>query len=193
MPTLQAGPLRVHSFGHGQGPAVVLCHGFGAPGNDLVPLGRAIDAGPGVRWFFPEAPLSIEVGYGIEGRAWWNIDMEAIQRAMMTGRPRDFPLDEIPDGMPAARDALDGCIEALVREHGVDPSQLIVGGFSQGGMITTELALHRARPYRGLVILSGSLISAPRWREAMKANGPSLHVLQSHGRQYPLLPFHVAE
>ena len=61
------GPLRVTALGRGEGPAVLLCHGFGAPGDDLAALARVVDAGPGVRWFFPEAPLALDWG----GRAWW--------------------------------------------------------------------------------------------------------------------------
>jgi len=193
MSILKAGPLRVHVSGKGEGPAVLLCHGFGAPGDDLVPLARAIDAGPGVRWFFPEAPLSIELGFGMQGRAWWMIDIERIQRAIASGRRRDFPTDDVPEGMAESRAALDECIDSLVRDHGVDPTKLVIGGFSQGAMLTTDLALDRRHAYAGSVVLSGALVAAKRWKEALAKNGKELHVLQSHGRQDPLLPFDVAE
>ena len=44
------------------GSAVVVLHGWGAPGDDLVPLAEAL-LRPGVRFFVPAAPLP-EVGGG---------------------------------------------------------------------------------------------------------------------------------
>ena len=41
--------------GGGPGALVVLFHGYGAPGDDLVALGGALDAPPGTRFAFPEA------------------------------------------------------------------------------------------------------------------------------------------
>ena len=55
--------------GSGTGPIVVLVHGFGAPGDDLVPLADEISAPAGTRFVFPAAPLSL----GPDSRAWWMI------------------------------------------------------------------------------------------------------------------------
>ena len=66
--------------GGGQGPVVVLLHGFGAPGDDLASLWRVLRAPTGTRFVFPEAPLSLEA-MGMPGaRAWWMIDMMRLQR-----------------------------------------------------------------------------------------------------------------
>lgn len=198
MKTLQVGPLRVRAAGGsdrdggGNGPAVLLCHGFGAPGDDLVPLHRAIDPVPGLRWFFPEAPLALDMGMGMQGRAWWNIDMMKLQLAMMRGLHRELA-SEHPEGMPAAVDALRLCIQKLHTDHGVEPSRLVVGGFSQGAMITTELALHAEVPFAGLALLSGTLLCEGRWRAAAKEKGAGLRVYQSHGRHDPILPYAGAE
>jgi phospholipase/carboxylesterase len=192
------GPLRVRCFGGddrkggGDGPAILLCHGFGAPGDDLCSLARVIAAGSGVRWFFPEAPIALELGYGIEGRAWWPIDMMRIQQALMRGDRRSL-VDETPDGLAPARADLEGCIDVLEREHGVARERLILGGFSQGAMLTTEIALFASRPFAGLVVMSGTLLSQARWREAAKTSAPSIHALISHGRADPLIPFEGAE
>jgi phospholipase/carboxylesterase len=196
MKTLQIGPLRVHAAGGadrdggGDGPAVLLCHGFGAPGDDLVSLHRAIDAGPGVRWFFPEAPLSM--GAGFAGRAWWEIDMMALQIAMQRGLHRQMETEH-PAGMPAAVAALEGVIAALEADHKVSRSRLVVGGFSQGSMVTTELALFADRPFAGLVVLSGALLCQDRWSAAAARTARGLRVFQSHGRRDPILPFAGAE
>ncbi|MFO0758253.1 MAG: hypothetical protein U0359_17290 [Byssovorax sp.] len=192
--TFRIGPLRVHARGGddrrggGAGPAILLCHGFGAPGDDLVAFSRVIDAGRGVRWFFPEAPLSLDWG----GRAWWNIDMVRLQTLAMRGARREMA-NETPDGLAEARAALEATIAELEESHGVTRDRLLLGGFSQGAMITTEIALHAERPFAGLAILSGTLISAERWAAAVKRTGPSIKALVTHGRADPLLPFEGAE
>ena len=198
MKLLQLGGLRVRALGGddrdggGDGPAVLLCHGFGAPGDDLVGLARVMDAGPGVRWFFPEAPISLDVGMGMTGRAWWPIDMVRMQMAIARGESRSLA-EETPDGLAPAADLLLGCIDALVAEHRVDPARLVIGGFSQGAMLTTEVALYDGRTFAGLAVLSGTLLSRDRWEIAARTRAPSLHVVQSHGRQDPILGFAGAE
>src|SRR5438552_9103782 len=87
--------------GGGEGPLVVLLHGFGAPGDDLVALHRVIEAPPGTRFLFPAASLALPPKYGA-GRAWWHIDMVALDRAVREGRARDLSRDE-PDGLADAR------------------------------------------------------------------------------------------
>lgn len=188
------GPLRVHAAGGsdrrggGDGPAILLCHGFGAPGDDLLALARVIDAGVGVRWFFPEAPITLPWG----GRAWWPLDLERIQEMQRRGDARVLA-DETPDGLAPARAALEATIAALVAERGVTRDRLIVGGFSQGAMVTTEVALHAAGPFAGLAGISGNLLSGERWAAAACLAGPSLHAFLAHGRQDPVLPFAGAE
>ena len=189
MKTFEAGGLRVRATGPVAGPAVILCHGFGAPGDDLVGLAGAIEAGPGVRWFFPEAPLDLGGG----ARAWWPIDMVAIQIALMQGRPRVFDTEAVPPGMTDALARTHACLEALVRDHGVDPASAVLGGFSQGAMVTTDLFFNAPERWAGLLVLSGTLLAGTRWRPALQQHARGRRVFQSHGRQDPILPFAVAE
>jgi phospholipase/carboxylesterase len=182
------GPLRVHAFGRGDGPAIVLCHGFGAPGDDLVPFARELDVGAGVRWFFPEAPLALPWG----GRAWWEIDLVRLQMMAQRGQRRVLAT-ETPPGLAPARAALEATLAELEQNHGVRREALLLGGFSQGAMLATELAVHTDRPFAGIVVLSGNLLSEDRWCEALGRTGPSIHALVTHGTRDPLLPFEGAE
>ena len=59
---------------------VILCHGYGASGADLVPIGEELlDQIPAlqdrIQFIFPEAPLSLDQLGLPGGRAWWPIDM----------------------------------------------------------------------------------------------------------------------
>ncbi len=183
----------VDGSGAGDGPGVVLCHGFGAPGDDLVSLWRAIDAGRGVRWFFPEAPLDLSRAFGALARAWWPIDMAKLDEAIRTGRRDELAATE-PPGMAEARRALEATLDALETELRLPRDRTLLGGFSQGAMISTEIALHAAaRPFAGLAILSGTLLCRDRWREAASASAPGIDAVQTHGRRDPLLPFTLAE
>ena len=64
----------------------------------------------------------------------------------------------------------------------------MLGGFSQGAMLATDVALRLDEPPAGLVIFSGTLVNEAEWA-ARAPRRAGLGVLQSHGRQDPLLPF----
>ncbi len=181
------GPDRM---GGGTGPVVVLMHGFGAPGGDLVGLWRALRVAPEVRFVFPAAPLTLPPMYG-DGRAWWMIDMERLQGALAAGQARDF-LSEDPPGLPNARDHAMRMLDAVEKELGVEGSNILLGGFSQGAMLSCDIAFRTGRPVAGLVLLSGALIAAKEWRPRMETRR-GMRVFQSHGKRDPLLPFGVAQ
>ena len=167
---------------------VVLLHGFGAPGDDLVPLWRAISAPPGTRFVFPEGGLALPFGFS---RAWWMIDMERLERDRAAGRMRDLSRDQ-PAGLAEARAQVQGLLEDLEKKWGVDPRRTVLGGFSQGAMLSCDVALRSDRVLAGLVLWSGTLLAKDEWIPLMpKRRG--LRVLQSHGTADPLLPFSLAE
>jgi phospholipase/carboxylesterase len=176
--------------GGGDGPCVVLLHGFGAPGEDLVPLGQALRLPPDVRFVFPAAPISFSMGYG-ESRAWWMIDMERLNRAIMLGEMRDLSR-EVPDGLGAARERVVALLDEVERKLGAAPERTVLGGFSQGAMLSCDVALRTDRPLGGLCLWSGTLIAEHEWTPRM-ASRAGLKVVQSHGRHDPLLPFSLAE
>ncbi len=193
MKTERIGPLRVHcaggSDGHGGGdhPAIVLCHGFGAPGDDLVSLWRAVPVGAPVRWFFPEAPIALPPPMSM-GRAWWLIDMMELQTLLARG-DIDALVSRMPPGLLEASQALEECLQALETTHGVTRSRTLLGGFSQGAMITTDFMLRTERPFAGLVVLSGSVIARERWADALTRHALNFPVFQSHGKHDPILPY----
>ena len=165
---------------------VVLLHGFGAPGDDLVSLAEVIDAP--VRFVFPEAPLELGGLYG-DSRAWWLLDLARLEDELRRGIPRDRR-DEVPDGLPAARAQVTRLLEQV--ESRLPTGGLVLGGFSQGAMVSLDVALHRETPPGGLILMSGTLLASSEWEPRMpKLAG--VPVLQSHGRADGLLPFGIAE
>src|SRR5262245_50743101 len=88
---------------------VVLLHGFGASGDDLVPLADVIDAP--ARFVFPEAPIELGGLYG-DSRAWWMLDLARLEEELRRGTPRDRR-DEVPPGLPAARDQVTRFVDQL--------------------------------------------------------------------------------
>lgn len=171
---------------------VVLCHGYGAPGTDLVPLAdelSAMDSGlsDSVQYVFPQAPLTLD-SIGLPGgRAWWHLDVAAINEMIARGELRDLR-GGFPEGATEARDLLLQTVLELSEETGVPLTNFVLGGFSQGSMVATDVALRLPECPAGLCILSGTLVAEAEWRELARGRGP-MSVLQSHGRFDPILPY----
>lgn len=170
------------------GPVVVLLHGFGAPGTDLVPLAGHLKVPPGTRFVFPEAPLGLGAAFG-HGRAWWMIDMVALQTAMAQGSFRDMA-EQVPDGLAESRQMLAELLDAVEKELGA--TKLALGGFSQGSMLTTDYTLRSDRKIEALVAWSGTVIARAEWEKAAPGR-KDLPVFMSHGRMDPVLPYSGAE
>lgn len=176
--------------------AVVLCHGYGAPGTDLVPLGAELfqlepKLEGRVQFYFPEAPLSLAAQGMPGGRAWWHLD---VARLMMAAELGDFSSyrNQIPPGIELAREHLLRAVGEIRAATGLPTSKIVLGGFSQGSMLSTDVSLRLTEPPAALCVLSGTLLCESEWRELASKRGP-LSVLQSHGYQDQILPFASAE
>lgn len=180
--------------GGGDGPVVVLLHGYGAPGEDLVPLWRVIDAPKGTRWVFPAAPIAL-TGYGLmsDSRAWWDIDLPKLMAERMAGKS-DSLAKLVPDGLHEAREKVVATLEAVRTTLGVSNEKLILGGFSQGAMLSCDTVLRSRIPFAGLVLMSGTFVAENELRKCMSApDAVRVPVFQSHGTHDPILPFSEAE
>jgi phospholipase/carboxylesterase len=205
MDVLQLGPLRARRVVKTTGTTlpradatpltVVLMHGYGAPGDDLVSLSGMLEAPAGTTFVFPEAPslagdaAMIDV-FG-DARAWWPIDVGRFQRAALSGSVDDL-MDEVPPELAPARESLVAMLDALERETGTPSERVVLGGFSQGSMLALDVALRTKRPLAGLVLLSGTLLAKREWVPLM-AERAGLKVFQSHGTEDPILPYRIAE
>ena len=91
--------------GGGSGPSVILLHGFGAPGDDLLVLADVLSSAAGTRWIFPEGPLPLNMGLGAS-RAWWLIDMARLEADRAAGTPGAEEKPAVPS-TPAPESAKD--------------------------------------------------------------------------------------
>ena len=176
--------------GSGEGPLVVLLHGFGAPGDDLVALWRYLNVPDEVRFLFPVAPMQLDMGFG-DARAWWMLDMERIAQARAQGQWDELS-QEVPRGLPPARKQILDLLALATETLSVQPGSLVLGGFSQGAMLSTDVVLHSDIPFAGLALLSSSLIAKHEWL-ARLPNRKDLPVFQSHGTADPILACSMAQ
>jgi phospholipase/carboxylesterase len=187
--TLELGGLGAVAVGDADAAraVVVLLHGFQMSPADLSPFAHSLRA---PAWFlFPEGPLPAQP----RGRAWWHIDAAARTRALAVG-PRDFAVQHPPD-LPAARTRLAAFLTALAPRVGGRP--LVLGGFSQGGMLVCDSLLRDGSLRHGvsaLALFSASRIAFDEWRPLLEgAPLRGLPALVSHGHRDDDLSFAAGE
>ncbi len=178
------GPLEVlRVSGDPDAPTIVIFHGYGASAFDLFPIHEVLTTEQKFNWVFANGHLKIPLMPGYTGRAWFPIDMAALEEAMRTKSLRTFA-DKDPEGMQVARDAALLMIQAL----GVPWDQIILGGFSQGAMLATDLMLRSESTPKGLMILSGAFLNQTLWT-SLAPKKSNLRFFQSHGEYDPVLSY----
>ena len=115
------------------------------------------------------------------------IDIEGRMMRAMQGEVLDFTV-ETPEGMDHANQMVNALLDELPIALGVDPARIVLGGFSQGGMLSLDVALRGDRPLAALLLMSPTYLCVHDWLPRMNARS-GLPVLLSHGSRDPLLPF----
>jgi phospholipase/carboxylesterase len=112
-----------------------------------------------------------------------------ISLAAMRGEVIDRS-QSVPEGLTEARASVIAMLGEL--QSALTPKHLILGGFSQGAMLSCDVALRTEIPLAGLALLSGTLIAQSEWAETA-ARRRGLRAVVSHGQNDPILPFGAAE
>lgn len=162
--------------------AVVFFHGYGANMQDLFPLWELWHNGK-YNWYFPNGVLSLPMGY-YEGRAWFSIDMEKLDAAIRSGEFRDMAIS-VPPELETTLKMQETFLQELKKKH----KKIIIGGFSQGAMCASHLALKAGLDLQGLVLLSGNLLA----QELIPATAKGIPFYQAHGTRDPILPLKGAQ
>ncbi len=175
---------RVPAAGGNAQRLVVLVHGFGADGNDLIQLAPFLQQHlPDAAFAAPHAPEACEMAP--MGRQWFGLgDYDPTTAA------RDIEATEarylgMTDRVAGAAPPLEAFIDAELARHDLDDQHLALVGFSQGTMMSLHVGLRRARPPAAIVGFSGALVGADRLAHEIRARPP---VLLCHGEADDLVP-----
>ncbi len=156
--------------------AIIFFHGYGANMLDLFPLWEMWHDEK-FNWYFPNGIQSLNMGH-YEGRAWFSIDILELERSIREGRSREMK-KSIPPDLNDTLHLLKGFILELSKKHRI----IILGGFSQGAMCASHLAVKEDLKIDGLVLLSGALLAEEKFPKSIRA----IPFYQSHGKADPIL------
>jgi len=155
------------------GSVVILLHGYGADGADLLGLADPLAPHmPDTVFIAPDAPdRCINNPFGYQ---WFPI-------------PWLDGSDPVAAGVAqkAAAAKLDAFLDQVLEEEGVSPSRLMLFGFSQGTMMSLHVAPRRAEALAGIVGFSGRLLEPERLAGEAVSKPP---VLLIHGDADDVVP-----
>ncbi|HKJ72235.1 MAG TPA: carboxylesterase [Gammaproteobacteria bacterium] len=158
--------------------AVVWLHGLGADGHDFEPLFRGAAGLPaGTRVLLPHAPRRpVTVNGGMTMRAWYDIASP------------DLTGDADIAGIERSAERI-GALLGELEAGGLPAERIVLGGFSQGGVLALWTGLGYPRPLAGVAALSAYLPGDPPLAPAQRETP----VFQGHGRHDSLIPFALGE
>ena len=152
---------------------VVLLHGVGADGNDLIGLAPYFQRVlPEALFISPNAPERYDMAPF--GHQWFSL--------------RDFGMEARQTGVLAAAPQLDRFLDEILAAEGLAEGNMVLIGFSQGTMMALHVGLRRERQLAGIIGYSGMLISPDRLAGEIRSRPP---VLLTHGDADQVLPVHA--
>lgn len=154
--------------------AVIFVHGYGADGADLLGLADPLAPHlPNTVFYSPDAPEPC-VGNPF-GRQWFSIPwLDGTSEA------------QAAEGLVAAHADFDAFLDDVLAREGLKPDQVALVGFSQGTMLSLQVAARRAVPLAAVVGFSGRLLGPERLAAETRSRPP---VLLLHGDADPVVPF----
>ncbi len=164
------GPRMPPARGGKPDALVILLHGYGSNGADLISLAPYwADAMPGAAFVSPNAIEPLPEAPG--GYQW-------------------FPISQLDprlmeQGVRMAAQSVDRFIDRELEKYGLDASRLVLVGFSQGTMMALHVGLRREQPLAGILGFSGVLVGGARLKDEMRSKPP---VLLIHGDRDPTIP-----
>ena len=140
-----SGPMLPPKSGGAPQQAVVLLHGYGSDGSDLIGLAPHFQAVlPDALFVSPNAPDACPGNpFGFQ---WFALDYDSDRVANRQ------------HGLPLARPVLVDFLNDLWAQTGLTPEQTILAGFSQGAMLALHVGLSLERPLLGIIAFSGAFV-----------------------------------
>jgi phospholipase/carboxylesterase len=166
-----SGPSHPPAAGGKPKRLVILLHGLGADGNDLIGLAPYwAPLLPDAEFVSPNAPFPCDMAsYGYQ---WFSAQDRSPEAVLAEVR--------------AAAPILDGFIDEALAGRGLDDSDTALVGFSQGTMMSLYVGLRRSRPVAGILGFSGRLLAPELLASELRSRPP---VLLVHGTEDPLVPY----
>ncbi|SCA58041.1 Phospholipase/carboxylesterase [Candidatus Terasakiella magnetica] len=168
---------------------VVLLHGFGADGQDLIGLAPFfVQHLPNTAFHAPDGPQVCEMSPF--GRQWFSLarcDSDFLRRRAET---QDIAFEAMYDGACEAAAPIQHYVDGLMKRYGLSADKVALVGFSQGTMMSLHLGLRQESPYSCIVGFSGALVGASKLKADKKCDSP---VLLVHGEADEMLPIHAVE
>ena len=161
-------------FGPGAGgpprQLVILLHGVGADGQDLIGLAPMLARDlPHARFVAPDGPQACDLAP--YGRQWFSLQ-DRRPASMLAGVARTAPL-------------IDAFIDEELARHGLDDASLALVGFSQGTMTSLHVGPRRPRPMACILGFSGALVGAATLAAEARSRPP---VMLIHGDADDVVP-----
>lgn len=154
--------------------AVIFVHGYGADGGDLLGLADPLTPHlPDTAFYSPDAPEPC-VGNPF-GRQWFPIPW-------LDGSSED----DARQGLTAASVDLNGFINRVLADEGLEAQALALVGFSQGAMMSLHVAPRRMDCVAAVVAISGRLLQPEALAAEAKVKPP---ILLIHGDRDDVVPF----
>ncbi len=166
-----SGPSRPPASGGKPKQLVILLHGLGADGNDLIGLAPYwAPLLPEAEFVSPNAPFPCDMGpYGYQ----WFSAQDRSPAAVLAG-------------VRAAAPILDAFIDETLAERGLSDTEMALVGFSQGTMMSLFVGLRRPQPAAGILGFSGRLLAPDLLASELRSRP---RILLVHGTEDPLVPY----
>ncbi len=165
-----SGPSASPAAGGPPRQLVVLLHGVGADGADLITLSQAMaGALPHARFVAPNGPEPCDMAP--MGYQWFSLS-DRNPATMLAGVQRSAPL-------------IDAFIDEELASHGLGDHQLALLGFSQGTMMSLHVAPRRQKAMAGVLGFSGALLAPEKLAEETVSKPPMLLI---HGDADQVVP-----
>lgn len=187
MATIDAlkGPSLLPESGKPAKSVVVLLHGYGASGDDLIGLAPYFaHLLPETAFHSPNAPQKLEGGF-VGGYQWFGLG--GYDPVAMSRDPNTLieTFKNMRPGAEAAAGTLNKYLDQVLAHHGIEANRLALLGFSQGTMMSLHVGLRREQQLAGILGFSGALMGADRLPVEIKSKPP---VALVHGDADPVVP-----
>jgi phospholipase/carboxylesterase len=170
---------RISHPGSNPTAVIIWLHGLGADCNDFVPLIPELKLDKCVKFIFPNAPMRpITINNGYVMRGWYDIRELSAKS-----------LGESADTTGINQSV--GLINQIIDEQlsfGFKPEQIIIAGFSQGGVMSYVTGLSSKHKLGGIIALSGYLPNVDSFI-ATNYNNKTVPIFAAHGIEDPLVPY----